>query len=88
MSAGTNWDCRHRFAAHKIERFVREYIVKKDLNVGFGSAEETAKSREGDEYHDPCNRFRDGRAKPHIGDVQDRASGIYGVGDRTDRSVV
>jgi hypothetical protein len=35
-------------AAHKIERFVRKYITKKDLNVGFGSAEETAKSREGD----------------------------------------
>ena len=35
-------------AAHKIERFVRAYITKKDLNVGFGSAEETAKSREGD----------------------------------------
>jgi hypothetical protein len=35
-------------AAHKIERFVRDYIWKKDLNVGFGSAEETAKSREGD----------------------------------------
>jgi hypothetical protein len=27
---------------------VRDYITKKDLNVGFGSAEETAKSREGD----------------------------------------
>jgi hypothetical protein len=35
-------------AAHKIEHFVRAYITKKDLNVGFGSAEETAKSREGD----------------------------------------
>jgi len=35
-------------AAHKIEQFVRDYITKKDLNVGFGSAEETAKSREGD----------------------------------------
>ncbi len=35
-------------AAHRIERFVRTYITKKDLNVGFGSAEETAKSREGD----------------------------------------
>lgn len=35
-------------AAHRIERFVRAYITKKDLNVGFGSAEETAKSREGD----------------------------------------
>jgi hypothetical protein len=35
-------------AAHRIERFVRGYITKKDLNVGFGSAEETAKSREGD----------------------------------------
>jgi hypothetical protein len=35
-------------AAHLIERFVRSYITKKDLNVGFGSAEETAKSREGD----------------------------------------
>jgi hypothetical protein len=35
-------------AAHKIERFVRGYITKKDLNIGFASAEETAKSREGD----------------------------------------
>ena len=35
-------------AAHRIERFVRKYITKKDLNIGFGSAEETAKSREGD----------------------------------------
>jgi hypothetical protein len=35
-------------AAHKIEQFVRDYITKKDLNVGFGSAEETANSREGD----------------------------------------
>jgi hypothetical protein len=35
-------------AAHLIERFVRSYITKKDLNVGFGSAEETAESREGD----------------------------------------
>jgi len=35
-------------AAHKIQSFVRDYITKKDLNVGFGSAEETAKSREGD----------------------------------------
>ena len=35
-------------AAHRIEKFVRAYITKKDLNVGFGSAEETAKSREGD----------------------------------------
>ncbi len=35
-------------AAHQIERFVRAYITKKDLNIGFGSAEETAKSREGD----------------------------------------
>jgi hypothetical protein len=35
-------------AAHRIERFVRGYITKKDLNIGFGSAEETAKSREGD----------------------------------------
>jgi hypothetical protein len=35
-------------AAHRIERFVRAYITKKDLNIGFGSAEETAKSREGD----------------------------------------
>ena len=35
-------------AAHRIEHFVRAYITKKDLNVGFGSAEETAKSREGD----------------------------------------
>jgi hypothetical protein len=35
-------------AAHRIERFVRSYITKKDLNIGFASAEETAKSREGD----------------------------------------
>jgi len=35
-------------AAHRIEHFVRDYITKKDLNIGFGSAEETAKSREGD----------------------------------------
>lgn len=35
-------------AAHFIENFVREYITKKDLNIGFASAEETAKSREGD----------------------------------------
>jgi hypothetical protein len=35
-------------AAHKIEQFVAGYIVKKDLNVIFGSAEDTAKSREGD----------------------------------------
>ena len=35
-------------AAHKIEHFVRAYIYKKDLNVGFGSAEETANSHEGD----------------------------------------
>jgi transglutaminase-like putative cysteine protease len=35
-------------AAHRIERFVRAYITKKDLNIGFASAEETAKSREGD----------------------------------------
>ncbi len=35
-------------AAAQIERFVRAYIVKKDLNIGFASAEETARSREGD----------------------------------------
>jgi hypothetical protein len=35
-------------AAHRIENFVRGYITKKDLNIGFASAEETAKSREGD----------------------------------------
>jgi hypothetical protein len=35
-------------AAHRIESFVRDYITKKDLNIGFASAEETAKSREGD----------------------------------------
>jgi hypothetical protein len=35
-------------AAHRIEKFVELYITKKDLNVGFASAEETAKSREGD----------------------------------------
>jgi transglutaminase-like putative cysteine protease len=35
-------------AAHRIERFVEYYITKKDLNVGFASAEETARSHEGD----------------------------------------
>jgi hypothetical protein len=35
-------------AAHLIENFVKDYITKKDLNVGFASAQETAKSREGD----------------------------------------
>ena len=35
-------------AAHRIETFVENYITKKDLNVGFASAEETAHSREGD----------------------------------------
>ncbi|MCE0522491.1 MAG: transglutaminase-like domain-containing protein [Methylacidiphilales bacterium] len=35
-------------AAHRIERFVRDYISRKDLDIGFASAEETAKSREGD----------------------------------------
>jgi len=35
-------------AAQKIEHFVRSYITKKDLNIGFASAQETAKSREGD----------------------------------------
>jgi hypothetical protein len=35
-------------AAARIERFVRAYIVKKDLNIGFASAEETARLREGD----------------------------------------
>jgi transglutaminase-like putative cysteine protease len=35
-------------AAARIERFVRAYIVKKDLNIGFASAEETAQLREGD----------------------------------------
>ena len=35
-------------AAQRIESFVKRYITKKDLNVGFASAEETAKSREGD----------------------------------------
>jgi Transglutaminase-like superfamily len=35
-------------AAHRIEQFVRDYITKKDLTIGFASAEETAKSREGD----------------------------------------
>ena len=35
-------------AAHLIESFVHRYITKKDLNIGFASAEETAKSREGD----------------------------------------
>jgi hypothetical protein len=35
-------------AAHRIEKFVRAYITKKDLKIAFGSAEETAKSREGD----------------------------------------
>ncbi|HEY0257760.1 MAG TPA: transglutaminase-like domain-containing protein, partial [Candidatus Methylacidiphilales bacterium] len=36
------------FAAHLIERFVRNYITKKDLDIGFASALETARSREGD----------------------------------------
>lgn len=35
-------------AAHLIEHFVRQYITRKDLNIGFASALETAKSREGD----------------------------------------
>ena len=35
-------------AAHFIENFVRNYITKKDYNVGFASAQETARSREGD----------------------------------------
>jgi len=35
-------------AAQRIESFVRRYITKKDLNIGFASAQETAKSREGD----------------------------------------
>ncbi len=35
-------------AAQRIETFVELYITKKDLNVGFASAEETARSREGD----------------------------------------
>jgi len=35
-------------AAQRIESFVKRYITKKDLNVGFASAEETAQSREGD----------------------------------------
>jgi hypothetical protein len=35
-------------AAHRIEKFVRAYITKKDLNIGFASAQETARSREGD----------------------------------------
>jgi hypothetical protein len=35
-------------AAQRIQDFVDKYITKKDLNIGFASAEETAKSREGD----------------------------------------
>ena len=35
-------------AAHKIQEFVRAYITKKDLRIGFASAEETANLREGD----------------------------------------
>ena len=35
-------------AAFRIEKFVETYITKKDLNVGFASAEETANSAEGD----------------------------------------
>jgi hypothetical protein len=35
-------------AARRIEQFVRAYITKKDLNIGFATAEETARSREGD----------------------------------------
>ena len=35
-------------AAHKIEAFVRKYVGKKNLSVGYASAAEVAKSREGD----------------------------------------
>jgi|GEM_PF-1829079 len=35
-------------AAHRIEQFVSDYIIHKDMSVGFASAQETAKSREGD----------------------------------------
>jgi hypothetical protein len=35
-------------AARDIQDFVAGYITKKDLNIGFASAEETARSREGD----------------------------------------
>lgn len=35
-------------AAHKIEAFVRDYIQRKDLSVGFATADETAVSRAGD----------------------------------------
>jgi hypothetical protein len=35
-------------AAVRIQNFVRAYITKKDLKIGFASAEETARSREGD----------------------------------------
>ena len=35
-------------AARRIETFVEYYITKKDLNIGFASAEETARSAEGD----------------------------------------
>jgi len=35
-------------AAHRIEQFVRDYIIHKDMSIGFASAQETAKSREGD----------------------------------------
>jgi len=35
-------------AAHLIEKFVRRYIKKKNLRIGFASAQETARSREGD----------------------------------------
>lgn len=37
-----------RKAALKIEETVRSYVTKKDLNVGFASAGETAESRQGD----------------------------------------
>jgi len=35
-------------AAHLIEKFVRAYITQKDLSIAFASAQETAKSHEGD----------------------------------------
>jgi len=35
-------------AAHKIDKFVRGYIQRKNLGVGFASAQETATNRQGD----------------------------------------
>lgn len=45
-AVGDEKDAGH--AAHKLETFVREYITKKDLSVGYASAGETVESRQGD----------------------------------------